>query len=163
MGRRRSPEAKNGTLETLLGVLESALRLLHPLMPFITEEIWQNIAPRLGIAGETIMLSSWPTTDGSIIDAEASTDIEWLKSVITAIRGIRTEANLPPGQPLDLIIGNTDHADRQRIDVLGPALSRLAKLSHYEALVTEALPPLLALFANRRDGLYEGVIDIDRS
>ena len=60
-----SPEAKSGTLETLLSVLESALRLLHPLMPFITEEIWQNIAPRLGIAGETIMLSSWPTTDGS--------------------------------------------------------------------------------------------------
>ena len=160
-----SPEAKSGTLETLLSVLESALRLLHPLMPFITEEIWQNIAPRLGIAGETIMLSSWPTTDGSVIDAEASTDIEWLKSVITAIRGIRTEANLPPGQPLDLIIGNTDHADRQRIEVLGPALARLAKLSTLRSAGDdEALPPTISAIAGKLDVMVsmKGVIDIDR-
>ena len=160
-----SPEAKSGTLETLLSVLESALRLLHPLMPFITEEIWQNIAPRLGIAGETIMLSSWPTTDGSVIDAEASTDIEWLKSVITAIRGIRTEANLPPGQPLDLIIGNTDHADRHRIEVLGPALSRLAKLSTLRSAADdEALPPTISAIAGKLDVMVsmKGVIDIDR-
>ena len=160
-----SPEAKSGTLETLLSVLESALRLLHPLMPFITEEIWQNIAPRLGITGETIMLSSWPTTDGSVIDAEASTDIEWLKSVITAIRGIRTEANLPPGQPIDLIIGNTDHDDRHRIEVLGPALSRLAKLSTLRSADgDESLPPTISAIAGKLDVMVsmEGVIDIDK-
>jgi valyl-tRNA synthetase len=160
-----SSAAKNGTLETLLSILESALRLLHPLMPFITEEIWQSIAPRLGITGETIMLSSWPTTNSSIIDSGATADIEWLKSVITAVRGIRTEANLPPGQSLDLIIGNTDPADQQRIEVLGPALSRLAKLSTLRSAgEEEVLPPTISAVAGKLDVMVtmQGVIDIDK-
>ena len=160
-----SSAAKNGTLETLLSILESALRLLHPLMPFITEEIWQSIAPRLGITGEAIMLSSWPTTDSSIIDSGATADIEWLKSVITAVRGIRTEANLPPGQSLDLIIGNTDPADQQRIEVLGPALSRLAKLSTLRSAgEEEVLPPTISAVAGKLDVMVtmQGVIDIDK-
>jgi valyl-tRNA synthetase len=159
-----SSAAKNGTLETLLSILESALRLLHPLMPFITEEIWQSIAPRLGITGETIMLSSWPTTNSSIIDSGATADIEWLKSVITVVRGIRTEANLPPGQSLDLIIGNTDPADQQRIEVLGPALSRLAKLSTLRSAgEEEVLPPTISAVAGKLDVMVtmQGVIDID--
>ena len=85
--------------------------------------------------------------------------------MITAIRGIRTEANLPPGQPLDLIIGNTDHADRQRIEVLGPALSRLAKLSTLRSAGDdEALPPTISAIAGKLDVMVsmKGVIDIDR-
>jgi valyl-tRNA synthetase len=108
-----SNEMRQGTLRTLLEVLETILRLMHPLMPFITEEIWQNVAPRMGISGDTIMLAAWPKADQSEINADAEAEMEWLKSIIVAIRTIRSEANIPPGDELKLILGNTVLEDRR--------------------------------------------------
>ena len=68
---------------------------MHPLMPFITEEIWQNVAPRLGISGDTIMLAQWPEADHELINGEAEAEMEWLKSIIVAVRTIRSESNIP--------------------------------------------------------------------
>jgi valyl-tRNA synthetase len=93
-------------LLTLLEVLETVLRLLHPMMPFITEEIWQNVAPRLDRHGDTIMLAQWPSSDAEEVDTAAEDDIEWLKTVITAVRTIRSEANIPPGEALEVLFGN---------------------------------------------------------
>ena len=73
-----SNELRQGTLRTLLEVLETILRLMHPLMPFITEEIWQNVAPRLGISGDTIMLAPWPEANHELINGEAEAEMEWL-------------------------------------------------------------------------------------
>ena len=101
-----SNELRQGTLRTLLEVLETILRLMHPLMPFITEEIWQNVAPKLGISGDTIMLAPWPEANHELINGEAEAEMEWLKSIIVAVRTIRSESNIPPGDELGLILGN---------------------------------------------------------
>ncbi|MCG6872942.1 MAG: valine--tRNA ligase, partial [Gammaproteobacteria bacterium] len=91
-----------GTRRTLVRVLETLLRLLHPLMPFITEALWKDVAGLAGRDGETIMLQPWPVADPARIDDQAISEIEWLTGVISALRNIRGEMNLPPSRPLIL-------------------------------------------------------------
>lgn len=94
-----SAEYKRGTRRTLVRVLEAVLRLAHPMMPFITEEIWQRIAPLAGKGGDSIMLQPFPVPDTSKQNADVAKDIEWLKGVIVAVRNIRGEMNIsPPGR-----------------------------------------------------------------
>ncbi|MGB5625400.1 MAG: valine--tRNA ligase, partial [Woeseiaceae bacterium] len=95
-----SAALQRGTRKTLIEVLESILRLLHPLMPFVTEEIWQQVAARAGISGETIMLRPYPETLGTARDADAVADIEWVKQFILGLRQIRGEMDISPGKPL---------------------------------------------------------------
>src|SRR5690606_27566383 len=88
--------AKKGTRRTLIRVLAATLRLLHPFMPFITEEIWPRVAPLAGKQGATIMLQPWPVAAPERIDTQAETDIEWLKLAIVGVRNIRGEMNIGP-------------------------------------------------------------------
>jgi valyl-tRNA synthetase len=97
--------------------LES-LRALHPFMPFITEEIWQNIAALAGVTGETIMLQPFPRHDASKLDRAAEADIDWLKEFSLAVRAIRGEMNIPPGKRLPLLLREGDEEDRRRIQAL---------------------------------------------
>jgi len=92
-----------GTRHTLVYVLKNILLLLHPVMPFITEEIWHRIAPLTG-NHETIMLQAYPQVNPGLIRAEESSAMEWLKIVMTAVRTIRSEMNIPPGKKLPLIL-----------------------------------------------------------
>lgn len=124
-----SAKAKRGTRRTLVRVLEAILRLSHPLMPFITEEIWHQIKALAGTDGETIMLQPFPQADDSKIDAEAEHDIEWLKGVITGIREIRGKMNIAPSQDLDVLFANGSADDKKRFDNAGAFLKKLAKLS----------------------------------
>ncbi|MBF0154336.1 MAG: valine--tRNA ligase [Magnetococcales bacterium] len=103
-GKTVSEESQLAVRSTMLDVLETALRLLHPLMPFITEELWQKVAPGAGRRGETLMLAPWPTSDPARLDAEAEAEMEWVMAFITAVRTIRAEMDLPPGQPLAVVI-----------------------------------------------------------
>ena len=124
-------EAKRGTRRTLVRVLETILRLAHPMMPYISEEIWQRVAPLAGVymgEGATIMLQSWPETDESKIDDQASLDIEWLKGVIIAVRNIRAEMNIAPGKPLDVLLTKGKPEDAERLESNRRFLSKLAKL-----------------------------------
>ncbi|MDH3532066.1 MAG: valine--tRNA ligase, partial [Gammaproteobacteria bacterium] len=89
-------DEKRGTQQTLLEVLEALLRLLHPLMPFITEEIWQQLAPRSGVHAETIMLQPYPQVSADEHDADAVADIEWVRQFILGIRQIRGEMDISP-------------------------------------------------------------------
>src|SRR5690606_12258294 len=84
-------EAIASTKHTLLRVLEAILRALHPITPFITEEIWQSVAPKLGVAGDSVSARPYPRRDefSTGIDASSVSDIEWLKSVLGEIRRIR--------------------------------------------------------------------------
>ncbi len=96
-----SDRAKRGTRRTLVRVLETILRLAHPMMPYISEEIWQRVAPLTGTYmgdGASIMHQAWPEADDSKIDEQATRDIEWLKGVIIAVRNIRAEMNIAPRQ-----------------------------------------------------------------
>jgi valyl-tRNA synthetase len=136
--------AKRGTRQTLIQVLEYWLRLLHPMMPFITEEIWQTVAPLAGKSGQTIMLQPYPTADNEPIDTRANDDIEWLKAVIIGIRNIRGEMNIPPGKALTVLLRNGSADDRRRLSENSQYLVKLAKLASIDWLAEDAEVPMAA-------------------
>ena len=140
-------EAKRGTRRTLVRVLEAILRLAHPMMPYITEEIWQRVSPLAGVfMGDdaTIMLQAWPEADESKIDEQASLDIEWLKGVIIAVRNIRAEMNIAPGKPLDVLLTKGKPEDAERLESNRHFLSKLAKLESVTWLENPDDAPLSA-------------------
>ncbi|MFK8019592.1 MAG: valine--tRNA ligase [Pseudomonadales bacterium] len=137
---------QRGTRRTLVRVLETSLRLCHPLMPFITEEIWQRIAPLAGVnpegKGASIMLQAYPEPDASKQDDDAEASIDWLKKMIVAIRNIRGEMNIPPGKTLPLLIRNLNATDTARLASCETLLVKLAKLESVSILsADEAAPP----------------------
>jgi valyl-tRNA synthetase len=123
-----SEEAKRGTLGTLVRVLEATLRLAHPIMPFITESIWQQVKELAGKSGDTIMLAAYPEPQDALVDAEAEADIAWLQNVITAVRNVRAEKNIPPSKELELLFKNGDDEDFRRAEENQTFLMKLAKL-----------------------------------
>ena len=123
-----SEEAKRGTLGTLVRVLEATLRLAHPIMPFITESIWQQVKELAGKSGDTIMLAAYPEPQDALVDAEAEADIAWLQNVITAVRNVRAEKNIPPSKELELLFKNGDDEDFRRAEENQAFLMKLAKL-----------------------------------
>jgi valyl-tRNA synthetase len=137
-------ERQRGTRRTLVRVLEVALRLAHPFMPFITEEIWQRLAPLAGIEGKTIMLQPWPVANESRIDAAAEGDIEWLKGVMLGVRNIRGEMNIGPGKPLQLFLKNVGAEDQRRLNENEHLLKKLAKIESFTVLAPGAEAPLSA-------------------
>ena len=135
--------AADSTRRTLLHVLESLLRLLHPLIPFVTEELWQQVAPRLGIAGGTISLRPYPQAlDIANRDhAQAEADVEWLKSLVSALRRVRSELGVSPGKQVRLLLrdGSTgDRARATRFDAQLRFLSRLESIAWLEG--ADAVP-----------------------
>ena len=158
-------ETQQGTLRTLLEVLETILRLMHPLTPFITEEIWQNVAPRLDRQGDTVMLAPWPIVNTTLVDRDAESDIEWLKSVIVAMRTIRSESNIPPGEALDMLVGNATPVDIDRLSRHKQSLEKLAKIKTITVLsASDEQPPALSALAGTLEIMVplEGVVDVDK-
>ncbi|MGB3049082.1 valine--tRNA ligase [Dokdonella sp.] len=122
-------EAIASTRLTLLRVLEAILRALHPITPFITEEIWQSVAPKLGIPGDSISARRYPHRDefATGIDAAFVNDIEWLKSVLGEVRRIRSEMNISPGKQIPLLFAKGDAEDHARIDRFASQIAFLAR------------------------------------
>ncbi len=137
-------ERARGTRRTLVRVLEVVLRLAHPFMPFITEEIWQRIAPLAGVQGKTIMLQPWPVANESRIDASAEGDIEWLKELMVGLRNIRAEMNIGPGKPLPLFLKNANADDQRRLQENEALLKKLAKVETFTVLGEQDEAPLSA-------------------
>ena len=138
---------KTGTRRTLVRVLEATLRLAHPLLPFITEEIWQNVAPLAGIpvdSKSTIMLQPYPIADSHQIDENALQDIDWLKKVIVGVRNIRGEMNISPATALNVFFTRGDDNDQRRIDENHQFLSKLANLASITWLDDPSKAPLSA-------------------
>lgn len=123
-----SEARKKGTRRTLIRVLETILRLSHPLMPFITEEIWQKIKPLAGATGKTIMHARFPSADESKIDQQALKDVEWLQAVILGVRNIRGEMNISPAKDLNVLFKNGSADDQQRLQANQQFLKKLASL-----------------------------------
>ncbi|WP_106475916.1 valine--tRNA ligase [Phytohalomonas tamaricis] len=141
--------AKRGTRRMLVRVLEVILRLAHPMMPFITEEIWQRVSVLAAVpfdeTGTTIMTQPWPVADASRIDEDAIRDIEWLKGVIVAVRNIRAEMNIAPGKPLTVYLTKGAQADRERLLGNELLLTKLAKLESVSYLRPEDELPVSAV------------------
>ena len=136
------PAARRAARRTLLTVLEALLRALHPLMPFITEEVWQRIAPLAGTAGPTIMLAPWPGAAEHPRDAAAEAEIAWLKDAVLGVRQIRGEMDINPGRKLTLLLQHAGERDRTLAATHGPLLARLAGLGSLRVLgATETPPP----------------------
>ncbi|WP_445940834.1 valine--tRNA ligase [Pseudomonas sp.] len=139
-----SIERQRGTRRTLIRVLEVALRLAHPFMPFITEEIWQRIKPQAGITGDTIMLQAWPVANESRIDAAAEGDIEWVKQLMLGLRQIRGEMKISMAKRIDIILQNASAEDLRRLADNAPLLNKLAKLESVRVLEAGEEAPMSA-------------------
>ena len=141
-----TPAAELSTLRTtLLQVLEVLLRAAHPIMPFITETIWQEVAPRLGKPAGTVMLQNYPLVEELTDDPEATRAIEWLKGIVLGIRNIRGEANIKPALAVDLLLQDGDTHDRELAGACEPLVKRLAKVDRIEWLAEGQTAPANAL------------------
>ena len=126
-----SDAEKRGTRHTLINVLESLLRLLHPLMPFITETIWERVAPLSALdfnAGDSIMVQPFPAVDAAKQDEQVLADIEWVKRFIVGIRNIRGEMDIAPSKPLPALLRNVSSEDERRLGISRTFIDRLARL-----------------------------------
>ena len=137
-------ERQRGTRRTLVRVLEVILRLAHPFMPFITEEIWQRIKAQAGVQGETLMLQPWPVANESRIDAAAEGDIEWVKQLMLGVRQIRGEMKISMAKRIDIIVANAGAEDLRRLADFEPLLSKLAKLESVRVLAAGEEAPMSA-------------------
>ncbi|UQY44646.1 valine--tRNA ligase [Mixta hanseatica] len=131
-----------GTRHTLVTVLEALLRLAHPIIPFITETIWQRVKALKGISDDTIMLQPFPIYDALQADDAALADTEWLKQAIVAVRNIRAEMNISPGKPLELLLRGASADAQRRVSENRNFLQAMARLSDITVLAQGDKGPL---------------------
>ena len=136
---------QRATRKTLLTVLESILRLAHPIMPFITEEIWQRVAPLAGIQAESIMLQPYPVADNSHIDNSAIAEINWVMNFILGVRRIRGEMNIAPSKPLPVLLQNGSIIDQSYLSNSSVYLQRLGRLESITWLSNDDTTPESAI------------------
>jgi len=119
--------AAASTRHTLLVVLESVLRALHPVIPFITEEVWASVAPMLGLGEGSLMQRPWPRDEDIVADDAATAEIEWFKNVLSGVRRIRSEMNISPGKTIPLLLADGDAGDRARVTKFAAQIAFLAR------------------------------------
>ncbi|RDH84896.1 MAG: valine--tRNA ligase [endosymbiont of Galathealinum brachiosum] len=136
-----SEAEKRGTRQTLVTVLETILRLNHPVMPFITEELWQKVAPLAGINADTIMNQAYPESSEALVDKQAEEELEWVKHFIMGIRSIRSESDIAPGKPLPVILQNASEADTKRFYDNEAFVMTLAKLESVQFISEDESAP----------------------
>jgi valyl-tRNA synthetase len=131
-----------GTRNTLINVLEGLLRLAHPIIPFITETIWQRVKTFKGITEDTIMLQPFPAYNSAQDDEAAFADTEWLKLAITAVRNVRAEMNISPGKPLPVLLRNVSAEAERRVNANRTFLQNLARLESITLLPADDKGPV---------------------
>jgi valyl-tRNA synthetase len=139
-----STEAQRGARHTLLSVLEQTLRLAHPFIPFMTEEIWQQIPRSIRGQGETIMLEAFPQTNPVAVDLEAEADVKWIKAIVTGTRNIRGEMDISFARPIPVLFANGSDADKMRLEAHRPLLTFLIKPERLEWLAAGDEVPVSA-------------------
>ena len=158
------PERLRGTRRTLVCALEAVLRFIHPMMPFVTEEIWQRVAPLAGRTGPSIMLEPCTASRAALDDTEAVEYMAWVKELILAIRRVRGELDLPPGRQIPVVLVDPSGTERRRLADGEPYVRALARAGTIEIL--EAGAPLPKAATALLGGLeilvpLEGIIDKD--
>ena len=161
-------QQKRGTRHTLVNILESMMRLLHPMIPFVTEEIWQRLKPLVNADNinhsDTVMLAPFPVYDASSVDEKVIGDLDWIKALISGVRNIRGELNISPSKPVNLLLKNADNKDVQRLENYKTFLSSLARLESIQIINSdENTPPSSTALAGNLEILVPvaGLIDID--
>jgi valyl-tRNA synthetase len=159
-----SDAEKRGTRKTLIEVLEKLLRLLHPLIPFVTEEIWRELAPRARIDGETIMLQPFPQSMEAWQDDGAESEMNWVMQFILGIRQIRGEMDISPRKPLPVLLQNASDNDRDLAVRHEELLAKVGRTESVRLLSADQEPPpsATALLGEMRVLVpLEGIIDIE--
>ena len=156
---------QQATRYTLITVLEKTLRLAHPVLPYITESIWQSVKPLVdGVEGDTIMTQALPQFNEENFNAEIVADIEWVKTFITAIRNLRAEYDIAPSKGLSVMVKLADEKDAARIEANKTVLSSLAKLDEIKVLAEGEETPACATKLVEKSELMipmAGLIDKD--
>lgn len=144
--KQGSAAQQRGTRHTLVNVLEGLLRLMHPIMPFITETIWQRVQPLSSFAktDDSIMVQAFPQFNERNCDQQAIDDLEWVKQFIVAIRNIRGEMDISPNKLLPVLLKNVNENDQRRLTDNEQFLSSLAKLESIEVLADDVQAPASA-------------------
>jgi valyl-tRNA synthetase len=140
-----SAAARRGTQHTLAQILEALQRALHPLMPFITEEIWQRVAPLAGISGPSVMLQPYPVAADFPADEEAEREVAWVQAFVLAVRQIRGEMNISPGRRIPVLLKGARAEDERLLARHRAWLERLAGLESLTLLGPEAAAPQAAV------------------
>jgi valyl-tRNA synthetase len=140
-----SAAARRGTQHTLAQILEALQRALHPLMPFITEEIWQRVAPLAGISGPSVMLQPYPAAADFPADEEAEREVAWVQAFVLAVRQIRGEMNISPGRRIPVLLKGARAEDERLLARHRAWLERLAGLESLTLLGPEAAAPQAAV------------------
>ena len=149
------------TRRTLVEVFETLLRFLHPVMPFVTEDLWRRVAPVAGIEGETVMLQPWPEPGEA--DPEAEAEVEWIKTFVLAVRHVRGEMDIASGRRIAVRLQGGDALDAERVEAHRELLMSLARLDRLDRLDPDApAPPGAAAFAGALKILlpFEGTVDL---
>ncbi|QYJ98543.1 valine--tRNA ligase [Shewanella alkalitolerans] len=133
---------QRGTRHTLVTVLEAMQRLLHPMMPYLTETIWQRVKPLAGVEGDTLMLAEFPVYQADKVDEAAMADLEWVKQVIVAVRNIRAELNIAPSKPLNALLRSVSAQDKARVEANQTFFATLAKLESMTILADGETAPM---------------------
>ncbi|AOH35302.1 valine--tRNA ligase [Luteimonas sp. JM171] len=156
--------AAASTRRTLLRVLEALLRLLHPLIPFVTEELWRHVAPRLGIEAPTISLQSYPQAcdfDAAGF-ATAEADVDWLRQMVSALRRIRSELGVSPSRKVPLLVQDGSEADAARMRRFDSQLKFLLRLERIDAVEGDPPPSAAGLVGGLKLFVpLEGLVDLD--
>ncbi|MGX9418153.1 valine--tRNA ligase [Vibrio sp. WJH972] len=140
-----SEAQQRATRQTLITVLEKTLRLAHPILPYITETIWQSVKPLVeGVEGDTIMHQPLPQYDEANVHQEALDDIEWVKAFISSIRNLRAEYDINPGKPLEVMLKSASDVDTARVEANSAVLVSLAKLESIRILTAGEETPACA-------------------
>ncbi|GLP95606.1 valine--tRNA ligase [Paraferrimonas sedimenticola] len=139
-----SEAQQRGTRNTLISVLEALLRLMHPVMPFITESIWDRVKPVAGVEGESIMLAAYPQFDETKVDEQAMAELEWLKAAIVAVRAVRAELNIAPSKPLNALVRGASDSDKAILNANQSFLFKLANLESIQELGEGEKAPMSA-------------------
>ncbi|GFN46171.1 valine--tRNA ligase [Candidatus Regiella insecticola] len=137
-----SESEKRSTRHTLISVLEALLRLAHPIIPYITETLWQRVKTLKGLGGDSIMLQPFPHFNADQVDQTALKDMAWIKQLVTAVRNVRAEMNIAPGKPLLLLLRGASPDVHRRVTENQPVIQSLGRLNTITFLIDEENAPI---------------------
>jgi valyl-tRNA synthetase len=136
-----STDRKLGVRQTLVQILDASLRLLHPIMPFITDVLWRRIARRVGTAGPTIMTQPYPIKQTELIDQGSIDSLQWVQSVVSAVRNIRGEMNIDPRRSLPALLRGGDSTDAEHSVTFNRLIVELARLDSLDYVTEDSQIP----------------------
>ncbi len=161
---KQDENTKYNVQHTLLYVLDEALRLLHPIMPFITEEIWQELKIKLELPSDSIMIAQFPEFNAKLVDGKSFKDMQWLQAAVLGVRQIRGEMNISPRKPLSIILENTSANDLSVLANNEALLKTMAQLENISVLKEDEQAPesAVALIGEMKVNIpLAGLIDVD--